>query len=454
MSERGLIAIVAAVTIATVAIGLRVGAGESVRAAIVMGAPLPEGGGRAVFQLRTQEDDGRTRTAVSSPFSAVIRARGVEKKFTGTTNVDGIAELAFDAPGLVAGDPIEFDVRDDRGGVLANGTGVWPSPMPAETVLDHQALQSSRSEGSLRVRVALERSALAPGETGRLSVAIASNGEPPRDVHVDATPDLGLEVVRPFTRDVACTGRGTLELVARGMSGGLALHAKDALGREGDWYGAIPVAAGALHVDAPSNAPLGPVRVVVTSAGAGQLAYVELDDDRGRVDAAALTLVGEPPRAEATFDLRTPGRQFLVVSGTPDGATNVESATRAIPLWAGPNAPCESELAELSGRAFPRFVMLDGFTGERARLAKRKRKGRMIALGAIALGSLLETLLLLRAARDGRRRMTRLQNAMIEEDIADDRVASRKPLDLLVVLGLSLLGFALLFALVAAFAAK
>src|SRR6185437_766753 len=131
-----------------------------------------------------------------------------------------------------------------------------------------------------------------------------------------------------------------------------------------------------------------------------------------------------------------------------------EGATRALPVWVGPNAPCEADLAEQAGRAFPRFVMLDGFAGERARLAKRKRKGRLIALGAIAIGSLLETLLLLRAARDGRRRMRRLQNAMIEEEVDDDRVASRKPLDLLVVLGLSLLGFALLFALVAAFAAK
>jgi hypothetical protein len=450
VNERRLIGIVAAMSVATVAIGLRAGAGETVRAAIVMGAPLPRGGGRVALQLRTQEDDGHTRTAISSPFSATIRARGTERKFSGKTNVDGVAELAFDAPELAAGDPIDFDVKDDRGGVLARGAGAWPRPMPSQTVLDHQSLRAARDEGALRMRVSLLDGALAPGETGRAWVSVTSIGEPPRDVHVDATPDLGLEIVNPFAPSGASAG--TIDLVARGMSGAVALHAKDALGREGDWYGAIPVASGALHVDAPHDAPVGPLHVVVTSASAGTLAYVELDDDAGRSAASALELTGDPARGEATFDLRTPGRHFLVVSSSPDGAANVTGATRALPLWVG--APVSDDvLAELAGRAFPRFVMLDGFTGERARLAKRKRKGRLIALGALALGSFLETLLLLRAASEGRRRMRRLQHAMIEED-AEPRVAPRTPFDLVVVLGLSLLGFALLFALVAVFASK
>lgn len=453
MSERGLIAIVAAVSIATVAIGLRVGAGESVRAAIVMGAPLPEGGGRAAFQLRTQEDDGRTRTAVSSPFSATIRAQGVERKISGTTNEDGVAELAFDAPGLAPGDAIDFDVRDARGDVLARGAGSWPSAMPAPTILDHQTLRPSRDEGALRMRVAIAGAALAPGERARGAVTVVSHGEPPRDTAIEAAPVLGLESVGVFG-DERCGAKTPIELLTRGMTAGLALDATDALGRKGIWFGAIPVANGALRVDAPRVAPLGPLQVIVTAPGESTIGYVEIDDQRGRLAAATLALTGDPPSGHVTFDVADPGLHFLVVSGTPDGAMNVEGATRALPVWVGPNAPCEADLAEQAGRAFPRFVMLDGFAGERARLAKRKRKGRLIALGAIAIGSLLETLLLLRAARDGRRRMRRLQNAMIEEEVDDDRVASRKPLDLLVVLGLSLLGFALLFALVAAFAAK
>ena len=457
MNDRALIALVAATSIAMVAIGLRVGAGERVRAAVVMGAPLPRGGGRAAWQLRTEEDDGHTRTAVASAFSATIRARGATRELRGVTDVDGVAELAFDAPGLAEGDAIELDVRDGRGAVLARGSAKWPGAMPRPSIAEHQALRPARLDGALRMRVALLDAALAPGAPGRAWVTTTATGEPPRDVRIDATPDLGVEIASGYaaSRDPSCQGRGVIELVARGMNGGLALHAKDALGREGDWYGALPVAPGAMLVSAPRVAPAGPVHVAITSASARTLAYVELDDDHGRAAAVALPLTGDPPRGETTFDVATPGRWFLVVSGAPDGATDVAGATRALPLWVGGDAPCESDVAELAARAFPRFVALDGFVAERARLAKRHRRGRLVALLGLTLGSLLETLLLLRAARDSRRRMRRLQNAIIEDGAAElgsAPLAERGPLDILVVLGLSLLGFALLFALVAAFA--
>ena len=458
MNDRAVIAAVAALSIATTAVGLRVGAGESVRAAILVGAPLARGGGHAALQLRTQEDDGRTRSAVSTRFSATLRAKGAARTFSGATNADGVAEIELDAPGLADGDPIDVDVTDGRGGVLARGCARWPAEIPRPTIVEHEAVRPSRDEGAIRMRVAILDAALAPGEAGRAWVTTSASTEPPRDVHIEATPDLGLDVASPFrpSTDPSCARSGSLELVARGMSGSLALHARDALGREGDWYGAIPVAPGAMHVETAHVAPLGPLHVAVTSASARTMAYVELDDDAGRGAARAMQLAGDPPRGETTFELRAPGRHFLVVSGEPDGAKRIAGATRALPIWAGPNAPCEADLAELAATAFPRFTMLDGFEAEHARLAHRKRKGRFIALTALALGSFLETLLLLRAARDGRRRLERLQNALLEEDDASatKRIGSRGPLDVVVVLGMSLLGFALLFALVAAFASK
>ena len=133
-----------------------------------------------------------------------------------------------------------------------------------------------------------------------------------------------------------------------------------------------------------------------------------------RSEAIALPLTGEPPHADVTFHPRSDGRNFIVVSGEPDGAGTIVGATRAVPIWIGPNAPCESDLAEVSAQSFPRFVALDGFVEKKAILAARRKRGRMIALAALALGSLLETLLLLRAAREGRKRLRQLQDAIVE----------------------------------------
>ncbi|HEY2367836.1 MAG TPA: hypothetical protein VGH87_15670, partial [Polyangiaceae bacterium] len=67
MNERFFIVGVAAASIAIVAIGLRVGAGDEIRAAIVIGAPPPREGGRIAWQVRTQDDDFHTRVAAALP---------------------------------------------------------------------------------------------------------------------------------------------------------------------------------------------------------------------------------------------------------------------------------------------------------------------------------------------------------------------------------------------------
>jgi hypothetical protein len=326
-------------------------------------------------------------------------------------------------------------VSDDHGIVLASGHVAWPNPADLKrTVTDHAALRSSRLEGSLRMRVTVLAGALAPNQPGRVWVTTTATGEPPRNPRIEASPDVGIEIEKTYTH--ACGPlTGVIEVTARGHSGGLALHAKDDLGREGDWYGSLPIAPGAMHVDMPLTTEPGTVRATVTSASARTLAYIELDDDMGRAEGHIVTLTGEPPHAEVTLTARTPGQSFVVVSGEPDGASNIAGATRAMPLWVGPRdkAPCESDLAELAAHTFPRFVALDGFHAKRAALGVKRKRGRLIALGALTLGSLVETLLLLRAAREGRRAPT---------------APKRSALDILVVLMLSLLGFVLLFALI------
>ena len=448
-STRSWLVAVAILSIATMAVGLRVGAGNPVLAAVVYGAPLPDGGGRAAWQLRTQSDDGRNRTDEATPFTAVIRGRGVEKTITGATNEDGVAELAFDAPGLVPGDDVDVDVRDGHGALLAQGKVAWPvAPPPREQ--PRGLLRPTRTEGALRLSVAVLGARLAPGQAGRVWIKVDAAGESPRGPRVEATPDPGLEVTRPFApAGPTCPRWGVLEVTPQGHIGGMLFVARDDLGREGQWYGAMPIAAGAMHVHAPLFVQPGPVKVEVVSASARAIAYAELDDASGRVAASTLMLSGEPPRGEATFDARQPGLSWLVVSGEPDGAAAMHDATRALPLWVGGGAPCEADLAGMAPSSFSRFVALDGFVRKHAQLAVRRRRGRLIALGALALGSLLETLLLLRAARTGRRGLEKLQSELeTEEGATVAPRPGRGALDVLVVLLLSALGFVLLFALV------
>jgi hypothetical protein len=432
---RGPIIAVAVLSIATVAVGLRVGAGSSVRAAIVLGAPVSHG--HASWQLRVQDED-LMRTAALVPFTMTVRAHDVESTLRGETNAEGVAEVGFDRPGFANGDHVDLVVADDKGRDLARGTATWPPDVSQlhARLYEHAALRPSRADGKLRMRVAVFGGALAPGQPGRVWVTVSSaTAEPPLNPRIEATPDLGLEVDAPYapSHDATCVRAGVIAVTARGHIGGLALHAKDDLGREGDWYGALPIAPGAMHVAMPTVVEHGPVRATITSANAFTLAYVEVDDAQGRADARMLKLSGEPPRAELTLDLRDVGRSFVVVAGGPDGATSIAGATRAIPVWVGPSPPCEAELAETTALAFPRFTALDGFAAKHHTLAVKRKRGRLIALGALGLGSLLETLLLLRAAREGRRAPT---------------APKRTALDVLVVLMLSLLGFVLLFALV------
>jgi len=452
VNERFFIVGVAAASIAIVAIGLRIGAADEIRAAIVIGAPPPREGGRIAWQVRTQDDDGHTRVAAALPITVTLRAHGTENVFHVATNVDGVAEIAADVPGFVFGDRVEIEVHDEQGGLLARGVATWPSDKEKAkpAILEHAIARPSRSEGALRMHVAVFGGALAPGQPGRLWIRTEASGESPRNPKIEVTPDLGLEVFSPYAspRDALCARAGSIELIARGHLGGVALHAKDDLGREGDWYGGIPIGAGAMHVLAPTTAEKGRLTISITSASARSLAYVELDDDAGRSEAIALPLTGEPPHADVTFHPRSNGRNFIVVSGEPDGAGTIVGATRAVPIWIGPNAPCESDLAEVSAQSFPRFVALDGFVEKKAILAARRKRGRMIALAALALGSLLETLLLLRAAREGRKRLRQLQDAIVEGGDAPTPTSRTTALDIVLVLMLSLLGFALLFALV------
>ncbi len=440
-------------SIATVALGLRMGAGDPMRAAIVVGAGVPRSPGGTAWQLRTQEDDGFTRTAISIPATVKLTSRSHTVDLDLQTNLDGVAELPFKIEGFATGDAVHIDVRDKSGAVLAQGDAAWPKEILHASVASDVALRAARAEGDVKMSVAVFGGALAPGQAGRVFVHAQTGA---LGVNVDASPDLGLEIASPYHASTlaTCPHDGFIEVIARGLSGGVTLRAKDSEEKSGDWYGALPVVPGAMYLVAPSFSPAGPVPVSITSAGARTMAYVEVDDDLGRESALTVPLAGEPPHADVTLDVRTPGKNLIVVSGDSTGAEAMSGATRAFPIWITraneTSVPCEMVLAKSAAYAFPRFIALDGFVEKRAARHERRKKGRMLAFIGLALGSLLETLLLLRAARDGKRELEKVQNAIIAEGNVSSVSSTRRwgLLDALAILVVSLLGFALLFAFI------
>src|SRR4051812_42696878 len=119
------------IAILTLMIGLRVGAGESVDAAVIFGAPpglpAPNGKTRLAWQILTFRDDrGVKETIAMQGLSAVARSNGHEARWEGASNSDGIAELALELEGLAFGDPVELELR--RAGEpapLATGHVKW-----------------------------------------------------------------------------------------------------------------------------------------------------------------------------------------------------------------------------------------------------------------------------------------------------------------------------------------
>ncbi|MDB4943006.1 MAG: hypothetical protein JWP97_2540, partial [Labilithrix sp.] len=115
----------------TMMLGLRVGAGDAVRAATVFGAPLgrpaPDGAVHLAWQLLTFVDDRTVKETVPmAGLTAVARANGREATWSGASNVDGIAELDLVLPGLSPGDAVDLEVRAaGEPEPLARGRVTW-----------------------------------------------------------------------------------------------------------------------------------------------------------------------------------------------------------------------------------------------------------------------------------------------------------------------------------------
>jgi hypothetical protein len=227
---------------------------------------------------------------------------------------------------------------------------------------------------------------------------------------------------------------------------GLGISARTQDGKEGAWFGSVPVAPGALRTTFPRGLVAGgPLTIQVARTNARIIPYVEVYDERGRAFAARVL---GPEKESAT--LTTPplfaGPHWLVVAGEPKAALAIEGATVAHPLLVGAaTVPSPCDLAAIGQPAALRKarLVLDGLASRRAGDARRKRLGLALALSSLAIGAFLEVFLLVTAARDAR---AEIERALLHASGEALPVMTKKTSAGSIVVGLLLavLGFGLL----------
>ena len=205
MNERLLIFAVAATSIATVAIGLRIGAGDDLRAAIVIGAPPPREGGRIAWQVRTQDDDGHTRTRRDASDHGGRFARAASRaRSTRARTSTASPRSRPTSPISIWGDRVELDVRDPNGAILARGVASWPSETTKPSIVEHAIVRASRLEGALRMHVAVVRAA-----RSRRANPVACGSRPSRTARRRAIRRSRPRPIRARGRDAVGAAEGS-----------------------------------------------------------------------------------------------------------------------------------------------------------------------------------------------------------------------------------------------------
>jgi len=465
-----LIVLAPIVAVATLMLGLRVGAGDAVKAASVFGAPpgKPPGAGAPVpfaWQVLTYvEDRGVRETIAVRELTVIARSKGSESRWSGSSNADGIAEAALALPALAPNDPLEIEVlAAGEAEPLARGLVAWKLPATwardrADTG-ERAAVRPSKREGAIGIDVLVEGERLVVG-FGTPVWAHVIAGDPSR-VNLHATPEAGLRLEDEDPK-IGCDGWAEIPAVAEGHVAGVELDAKDPGGKRGVWFGALPVAPGAFFVGAPRHVAENEAQTAVLVApNPRTVVYAEVDDEQGRVFAAALPLAIEPgdpvPRARFEVPPLARGLHWIVVSGEPRGAERLAGAAIARPFLVGdapgvrPDEACSIGpwLAKRPATGFPRWLALDGMATRGAKNRASHRLGMAIGLVALLAAAVLELLLLTAASREARAVMLLADLDAPEEERA--RVTAKPPGgSLAIALLVALLGFALLAALMVA----
>jgi hypothetical protein len=452
--ERPLLIGTPAVALATVALGLRIGAGSAVRAAIVIGAPVSGAGtGRAWQVVVFDEDHGVREPVPHIELEVIARGDGRQAEWRGTTSDDGVAEVLL--PLMASG--VHLEVRAGAraaSSLLASGDlqpANDPNEGPArskradpnENELPARSTWSrfARREGPVLLDVAVLGQRVATGFPADLWIRASDAASGTALAGVDIEPERDSSFV-PAASHVTTDARGWAHLVATpvGHAVAVVLRAKAADGRAGEWAGALYVSPGAaqLAVDERVSPEDGPVIDVVVPT-LRTTAYVEIDDTQGRAWATAAPVVppasgasvASLPHATARAPRLAPGLYWAVEAGDPAGAAKLGSGTIARPFFVAASDdaalsmgtaalgctpvadPREARralsacLALAAPTPVPRWTALDGFAATRARDAEKRRRGLGLALGAVVVAVALEVVLLLRAFAVSRARLER-----------------------------------------------
>ncbi len=457
--ERLALALVPALALALVAVGLYTGAtGRMVGARVYAATPGLGRPGLSLQLMTVAEESGVPEVVALPSVSVTAQAHGREARWHGASSSAGVAEAWLDLDRLQPGDRVELAVSTDDGARLAAGAFRVPGAGAEETDPSSAIVRPQRAAGPLVVDVYLYGATLVPNEVTLAVVRVRDRltGQPVGGVTVVAEAEQGLEIVRPFGR-TAEGGWATAAVRADFLIAAWTLSATttEASPREGSWHGALPVTPGGATVDLPPRlAPDAPHALAIRVPAATPRVYVDVRDTAGRDFGVALDVA--PPRdgraTEVTVPALSPGLYWLVTSLDPHDAETLSGTSVARPFRVGPVSDSDdaiaqrAELARLVAPRAPRPMVLDGFVPLRRKATAARRRGMALALGAVLLGTLLEVCLILRAAQRTRERM-RLATEAAQDAGGDPLEAPpdrrRATVYVIVLILATLLGFAL-----------
>ena len=143
------------VAMATIAVGLHVGARLTIHTAVLRVAPHARGSSTYAWQLTTLiEDRGIRETEARTGVTVHARsASGREASWHGDTNEDGVAEALLDLPGVERGDAVDVNVTAAGAEEpLASGRIAWDEAawMNAAPRAIHSRVQARGGHGNRR----------------------------------------------------------------------------------------------------------------------------------------------------------------------------------------------------------------------------------------------------------------------------------------------------------------
>lgn len=458
--RRALLALTPAVALTVAALGFRLAVSGKVRAADLFVAPQASPS-RSHWQLRTYAEERGVREVIAVPeLTVTARAGGREATWRGASDANGVAEVDL-ALGELPADA-EVTVRVEATGEAAPLLeGAFPWHAPPWTGAEPDAARRAAREGSLAIDAAPLGGRLVPGAESTIVVRVRdAAGHPAAGARVEVEPEPGLRVLGPGDVHACADGLAEIRAVAEHHLLVARVRARDALGATGSWYGTLAVAPGGLLAEVPTSVHAGePLRVAFAPGAADAAAYAVLATPRGRSTAATVAAQdaahhGAPRVLELPVDPDlAEGLAWLYLARTAEGPETFANATWAAPVVVGPRPAtrCAALAALTAARpaGAPLERALEGLAGRRAGDRARARRGLALSLAALLAGALLETLLLVQAARAGERGVERLAELAEAEGLETTRALdTERGGRALALVTLAVLGFLLLAALV------